>query len=327
MSSTRRLTSILMGAALLTASLGSGTLAQDPSPAATPSAMCSLLTAQEVSDAMQMQVTITDSSDTDCDYVTGPSSTEYLSVSSRRDTGTLQDMAAAFGAGAQVQVAGQPGIYLADSFSPLLFVQAPDAGVYTLQIAGTIAEGLDMQAAMTGLAALALPRLAGVPVATAEPATPDQSLTADSALEALFPTQVGGLVLTIDSRSGADLASNVPADFTQALADRGRSIDDVSLATGYYSDPGTTNVGVITALQIDGVDITELMPLLVPMLLNGAEPTSQLTQQIGGKAVTVIKVGDDPSSDPGQYLYPNNDILWVVQAAEPGLTEIFTDLP
>ena len=329
MRSTRRLTSALLGAALLIASLTPGVMAQSASPAATPSPMCGVLTADEVSGALGVKVAITTSTDSGCDYESDYNAGVYLSLSSRRDTGTLTDFKTAFGAGEAIEVAGQAGVYLPDSFSSLMFIEAPDTGIYTLQMVGSPKEGLDAKAALLSLAALALPRLAAVPAVTQPPAPPAASLTPDKDLEALFPTTVAGLPVTVQSMSGNDLTTNgaAPPALLQALTALGKTMDDLSVAYGYYIDPTTGNGGLISAFQVDGVQMSDLMDVLVPLVLNGETPASQTQTQIGGKDVTVVKLAADTPDNELQYLYPRNDVLWLVKATDPGLTEVFTNLP
>jgi hypothetical protein len=325
----RRLTPILLGTLLSAVAMTSSSLAQDPSPVGTPSPMCSLLGEQEVTEALGVTLTVATSDESGCDYSADYNTGDFLSLSSRRDTGTLDDLKTAFGDGEAIEVAGQAGIYLPDSLSSLMFIVAPDTGIYTLQLVGSPKEGVDVKAALLSLAALALPRLSAVPAVT-EPPVPEQSFTADKDLEALFPTEIAGQSLTIDSRTGKDLAAqgSIPDELVQALAAQGKTIDDVSLAFGYYTDSTSPQGnGAITALQVKGVDMGSLSSVLIPLVLNGATPASQTQAQISGKDVTVVKATAETTDAEAQYLYPRNDILWVVQAVDPGLTEIFSKLP
>ncbi len=130
--------------------------------------------------------------------------------------------------------------------------------------------------------------------------------------------------------SGSDLASggSVPDELTQALAAQGKTINDVSIAFGYYTDSSSpTGSGAVTAFQVKGVDMNSLSSVLIPLVLNGETPASQTQTQISGKDVTVVKATAETTDAEAQYLYPKNDILWLVQAVDPGLTEIFSKLP
>ncbi len=68
-----------------------------------------------------------------------------------------------------VQVGGLSGIYLPNAMGTMLYLaQTPDV-LFDFQMIGDPKEGIDKQAALTGLAALAVPRLAALPLPTAEP--------------------------------------------------------------------------------------------------------------------------------------------------------------
>ena len=75
--------------------------------------------------------------------------------------------------------------------------------------------------------------------------------------------------------SGGELASNgsVPDELTQALAAQGKTINDVSIAYGYYTDSNSpTGSGIMTAFQVKGVDMNSLSSVLIPLVLNGETP-------------------------------------------------------
>ena len=91
----RRLTSMVLGTALLVVSLSPSVTAQDPSPVATPSPMCGVLTADEVGSALGLPMAVTTSEDNGCNYETDYQTTgEYPQpvVASRHGhPGGLQD--------------------------------------------------------------------------------------------------------------------------------------------------------------------------------------------------------------------------------------------
>ena len=128
--------------------------------------------------------------------------------------------------------------------------------------------------------------------------------------------------------SGTDLTTNgeAPPALLQALTALGKTISDLSIGYGYYTDANGGG-GLVSAFQVTGVHMSDLMDVLVPLILDGQTPASQTQAQIGGKDVTVIKLAADTPDNELRYLYPKDDILWVVQATEPGLTEVFTNLP
>ena len=69
--------------------------------------------------------------------------------------------------------------------------------------------------------------------------------------------------------------------------------------------------------------MASLKDAFLPVLTQGKTIDSQATVQIAGKDVTSATIGDQGTT----YVYPHNDILWVVSATEPNLTEIFQKLP
>ena len=340
----RRLAAMLMGATMLTVGMATTGSAQDATGSPAVPQTCGVLTADEVSTAMGMTVTVAASGDTDCEFDSDYTSGTYLSLFTSLQSGDLESirtlMCSSFGASPEptvsptcaidLQVAGQPAIYMPNGMGTLLYVASSPGVLFSLQMVGEPAATVDKQAAIAGLAELAVPRLAAFPQPTQEPTVPQASFTADKDLEALFPTQVGGQQVTIQSMSGQDVESggNAPEALTKALEAQGKTLRDVSIAYGYYPDSASsTGSGIITAFQVKGVDMASLTPVLIPLITNGVTPASQTQAQIGGKDVTVIKTTADTTVDEQQYLYPRNDILWVVQAIDPGLTEIFTGLP
>jgi len=68
--------------------------------------------------------------------------------------------------------------------------------------------------------------------------------------------------------------------------------------------------------------MSQLGPVLLPIFLGSMSEPLQSSAQIGGKTVTVITSGENSI-----YAYPKNDVLWLVFATDPDLTEIFTNLP
>ncbi len=306
---------------------------------------CGVLTADEVSTALGMTLTVTEGGDTACEFDTDYSTGTFLSLYTSQQGGDLATMRSLMCSGfgespaptiapdcaIDVQVGDLAGLYLPSGFggAMLYIAQTPDV-LFNLQLLGDPKEGIEKQAALTGLAALAAPRLAAMPLPTPEPTFAQPSFTADKDLEALFPTDIGGQTVTIQSMSGSDVASNgnVPDELTQALAAQGKTVNDISIAYGYYTDGSSPNgSGIMTAFQVKGVDMSSLSSVLIPLVLNGETPASQTQTQISGKDVTVIKADAETADADAQYLYTKNDILWVVQAVDPGLTEIFSKLP
>jgi hypothetical protein len=160
--------------------------------------------------------------------------------------------------------------------------------------------------------------------ATASPSAspqPAPSPRTDPELESRLPATIGGQSLATDSRAGADaLAGADPATIApllDAIAGQGRTIDDLSIAIAYTPDYQVA----ITAVRVTGADASALVGPVIAM----APPEDVVEQapgQVAGKPVTVA------TDQTGvQQFYATQDILWIVRAAEPALTEIFTLLP
>ena len=95
------------------------------------------------------------------------------------------------------------------------------------------------------------------------------------------------------------------AAFLAALTANGKTMDDVSIATGYNANYGSG----LFAIRIAGGDATVFGPLLLATM----DPEStQAPAQIAGKDVTAVTTGTTV-----QYVYPKNDVVWAVTATEP----------
>ncbi len=228
--------------------LAPAVLAQDPTetlgvdlePAGEPTAFCGVLSAEEASAALGVTLTVGSSSDTDCswdsDFVTSG-----ISLLVARDMGDFElDAQEVFPDGSLVDVSGQQAWYTPEGLA--LFVDLGDGMMFTIELFGTPADGLDVQAALTGLAVLALPRLAEIPAPTE---MPEPSSQGDPVLQALIPAAVGDAEMVVDVYTARDLMSDLdPADPDAAssitdlqtlVAAHGKGIDDVSFANAYFA--------------------------------------------------------------------------------------------
>ncbi len=341
----RRLTSTLLGATLLVAGIAPGAAAQTPSPAASTSApqTCDVLTADEVSAALGVTVTVASGGAVGCEFDSDFAAGNYLALITSTDSGDLASIKTAFcefgsltGASAapsaaastgpcalDVQVGDVPGLYMPDMMGSLLYVSPSAGSLFYLQLVGDPAAGVDKQAALTGLTQLALGRLGSIPQPTVEPVPSQQAIEGAPDLEALLPTQIGGADVTIQSMSGNDLvnAGSVPADFQTALGGIGKTLQDVNVAIGYVGT-SAEDYATITAFRVQGADMASVQDTLLPLLYQGQTLDGQTTLQVAGKNVTSATV-----SDTLTYFYPKDDILWVVTAVDPSLSEIFQKLP
>jgi hypothetical protein len=76
---------------------------------------------------------------------------------------------------------------------------------------------------------------------------------------------------------------------------------------------------LIIALRVAGGDASVLPPAFLSM---ATEDTQQSPGEIGGKAVTLV-TGESGSG----ALYASGEVLWIIMATDPILTEIISALP
>jgi hypothetical protein len=343
----RRLTSMLLGVAVATTVAAGPVAAQDetlPPDVSFPPASCDVLTADEVSTALGEPLTLVDGSGADCqfdaDYAAMRFLSLFLSVTEDTTTDEIVGFLCASGTpapgesrapcGVEVPVGDSVGAYIpGGGLGTMLYVDLGDGDLLALQLVGDPVEGIDKLAALQGLGALSLPRIAALPEPVETEGPPEPTFIPDTELEALFPTEIGGTPLTIESMQGTSAFTDedVPQAVLDALASQGKTLDDLSVATAYSFDAETMGILVITAFRVRGADMTAMADAFVAVL-NGEEPPAEQTPaQVGGKAVTVLRPTTDSADDELQYIYPKGEVLWVVGATEPALSEVFSKLP
>jgi hypothetical protein len=140
---------------------------------------------------------------------------------------------------------------------------------------------------------------------------------ADPELEALLPTTLGGVALTIESQAGTDLEAESAA-FDAFLAGLGKTRADFSVASAY--SPGGLEAAV-GAWRVKGADPALLLPgFKTAVQASSTTPLAKVEETLAGRAVTRI-------GDPGQltqgplYVFVRGDTLWFVQTTERALAE------
>ena len=140
---------------------------------------------------------------------------------------------------------------------------------------------------------------------------------ADPELEALLPTSLGGVVLTVESQAGADLATKSGA-FDAFLGGLGKTRADFSVASAYAAGGLRAEIG---AWRVKGADPAKMLQGFKDALqASSTAPLAQADERIGGR--TVHRIGD-----PGQlahgplYVIGRGDALFFVQTPEPALAE------
>ena len=137
---------------------------------------------------------------------------------------------------------------------------------------------------------------------------------ADASLEALFPTTLGGTDLAVQSLAGEDAVLD-PEDrpaVAEALGSLGKTYEDLTGAVAI------SPAGIILAYRVTGTDASAFLPLIMGVMVPDAELGET---QVGGKDVTLV------GTDAPFYAYASGDVLWLVQAQEPALTEAIEALP
>lgn len=342
----RRLTQLLLGFALATGVLAAPVAAQDETIAPEASSAppdCAILTAEEASGALGEQLVLEQGEGANCqfdaDYTAGRFMSLFTSVA--EDT-TTEDLVtflcptaspapggSAAPCGVEVPVGDSVGSYFPEGFGTMLYVDLGDGDLLGVQLVGDPIEGVDKLAALTQLGALALPRMAGLPQPVETAGPPEPTFLPDAELEALFPTEIGGQALEVDSYQGAEALADtdIPDAILDAMAAQGKTLDDVSVAQGYSFDTGTSALVMITALRVRGADMSAMVDAFVDALGEDGAPVERTTTQVSGKDVIVVRPTAGSTDDRLQYVRPSGDVLWMVSATEPALSEVFSKLP
>jgi hypothetical protein len=341
----RRLAPLLLGVALATTVIATPVSAQDetlPPDESLPPAVCDILTSDEVSTAFGEALTLIDGSGIACQFDADYAAMRFMSLfTSLAEDTTRQEMIgflcsatespapSALPCGLEVPVGTSTGSYIPEGFGSMLYVDIGNGDLLSLQLVGDPIEGVDKLEALKALGALAVPRVASVPqpVETGAPAEP--TFEPDPELEALMPTEIGGTPLTIESMRGAEAfaADGVPQPILDALSAQGKTLDDVSVATGYAFDAETMQLLLVSALRVRDADMAAFTDTFISVFNDGQPPAEQTPAQISGKDVTVIRPTAETTDDDLQYAYPKGDVLWLVSAVEPALSEVFSKLP
>jgi hypothetical protein len=139
----------------------------------------------------------------------------------------------------------------------------------------------------------------------------------DPELEALLPTTLGGVSLTVESQAGTEL-STTSGPFDAFLTSLGKTRADFSLASAYAPGGLKAEVG---AWRVKGADPALLLPgFKAAVQGSSTTPLTQVEETMGERKVTRI-------GDPGQltrgplYVFVRGDALLFVQTPERVLAE------
>jgi len=144
-----------------------------------------------------------------------------------------------------------------------------------------------------------------------------QARHSDKELEALLPTTLGGVSLTVQSQSGTELSTS-SAPFDAFLKSLGRTRADFTLASAYAEGGLEAQVG---AWRVKGADPALLLPgFETAVQASSTIPLTKADDSLGGRAVRRI-------GDPGQltqgplYVVVRGDTLLFVQTPDRALAE------
>ncbi len=147
---------------------------------------------------------------------------------------------------------------------------------------------------------------------------------ADPDLEALLPTILGGVTLTVESQAGTDLSTS-SGPFDVFLAGLGKSRADFTLASAYAQGELKAEVG---AWRIKDADPALLLPgFKTVMQASSTTPLTNAEETIGGREVTRIGAPGELTQGP-LYVVVRGDVLLFVQTPDAALAaEAMQKLP
>jgi hypothetical protein len=318
---------------LAVASTVGAVVAQEASPPTAtevPSAFCAALPADEVGDALGLEMTLTSHSDTDCYWDSDFQAGVFTTLSASRGLGTIAGTARVdFPDGQGGSVAGLPAYAAFESGVAVLYVELAPGDLLVLVLDGEPGAGVGARAALADLGAAMVPRLAGV--GPGESLEPEPSFVGDADLMALLPAEVAGAPAEIESRAGEEIfATSEPDDpddaaFRELLAAHGRSVDDASIALGLYESEGVS-AGILV-VRVRGADIEGLSPALIDLFLGDQEGMQRSTATFAGKDVTVFTDVSDTGDEHREHVYATGDTLWFVDAPDDLVEGIFAAIP
>ena len=146
------------------------------------------------------------------------------------------------------------------------------------------------------------------PAATDNGTVPNISLPPGTAteLEAMLPSNVGGVAFAKTSFAGGVLPATIPVDSGELgtfLTANGKTLADVSLAMATPTDPSKAG-SFVMAFQVKGVDGTKLATVLA-----GSGDSGLQTATVGGKQVQQAGVAGF-----GFTLYVKGDVVFYILA-------------
>lgn len=140
---------------------------------------------------------------------------------------------------------------------------------------------------------------------------------ADAALEAMLPTTLGGVLLTVESQAGTELATRSPA-FDAFLAELGRGRADFTVASAYTQANLPAEVG---GWRVRGADPAALLPAFQQAVQqSSAQPLTIAQENVAGREVLRIGAPGELTRGP-LYAFASGDVVLFVQTSRPQLAE------
>jgi hypothetical protein len=303
-----------LGAIALGRMTGLGAAPATPTPAPTAGALCSILTADEVSAALAKKVVVVQSDqDQECEYYTDASFGgdqlivyQGLSTFAELKADILLPVT-------DVVVAGQPG--LLNSRASVLYVETADGWVLELHLFRDVPDEAADATTLEGLAAAAVGRASAFPLPV-ETEAPVPTAAPDADLAALFPTSVDGQPFPVRALTDDELSA-----YYEVAASLGMGMDDVTSAMG------TNTAGSVLAVRTNGWSAADVEQDFLPALVGDMADPQQTPTVVADRAVIKVTDGPDPGDAAGLYIATGDDVIWAITAQEPALSEILLALP
>jgi hypothetical protein len=184
--------------------------------------------------------------------------------------------------------------------------------------------------AMLGELLAALPGAPDVTTSAAPPEeptgeTPANAVGSDVDVEAILPSTVAGQELMSQSGEvGGFLQGKALRLLGKALDVTGKQQDDITYTIASAPDQSVA----IVAFDVDGADASAFHEFMLETVLSGLPSRKHTLEQgeIAGKAVTIIHP-KGAKQDEALYVFVTGDVIWMVGAKEPALTELLTAIP
>jgi hypothetical protein len=194
-------------------------------------------------------------------------------------------------------------------------------------------------AACSTAAPTASPGAATQPPGDGQPTAPI-SLRPDLPLEDMFPDDIGGQPVQVQSAQGETIAGLFSGSSVEELnaifTPFGKSINDASAAFSFHliqnaSDPTDITGVTIAAVRVSGVPGSGLMQRFAQMIIEeqteaGESPAAMEPATVAGKSVTRVLPADADPED-ALYFYSVGEVMFMVGGTPALVEEVFTKLP